>query len=494
MTGYLIRRIFQMIVVIFFSALFTFWLFNIAPGGPLSGLRQSQVRLKPTDIARIRAKYELDLYLPVRFSRWLIGFPTGAITLGGQEVLANVPIGCYLADTHGGCADYVYLAELPTLHPPIKSSKGIFRGDFGPSTKIAAGRPASAQLLSRLGPTMELMLSSTLLSILIGVPLGIYSAVRQYSRFDYATTTIAFVGSSMPTFFFGLLLILILSVIPNLAQDTWPWLPSLPPGLRLAVRPYEIATWLPKVAPGTLTDRLLHLFMPLTVLTFFGVATWSRFVRSSMLEVMRQDYVRTARAKGLIENVVIMKHALRNALIPFVTVLVLQIPNIFGGAIITETVFAWPGMGGLFFNALQQSDWPIALAFVFITAVLTVIATLLGLRHGLHLCGRAFPERRALQRAGFVQCDDPRHRRTGREYHLPRAPPADLHEGRRHRLPRPLHGPVSLRHRRRPHPRALLPPAEEGDDVERACLPGCSLSVCARLAEQGKKEGRQSHC
>jgi peptide/nickel transport system permease protein len=148
--------------------------------------------------------------------------------------------------------------------------------------------------------------------------------------------------------------------------------------LRLAVRPYEIATWLPKVAPGTVTDRLLHLFMPLTVLTFFGVATWSRFVRSSMLEVMRQDYVRTARAKGLVENIVIMKHALRNALIPFVTVLVLQIPNIFGGAIITETVFAWPGMGGLFFNALQQSDWPIALAFVFITAVLTVIATLLG--------------------------------------------------------------------------------------------------------------------
>jgi peptide/nickel transport system permease protein len=118
--------------------------------------------------------------------------------------------------------------------------------------------------------------------------------------------------------------------------------------------------------------------MPLTVLTLFNIATWSRFVRSSMLEVLRQDYVRTARAKGLVERIVIMKHALRNALIPFVTILVLQIPNIFGGAILTESVFAWPGMGRLYVDALNRADWPIALAFILITAVLTVISTLLG--------------------------------------------------------------------------------------------------------------------
>jgi peptide/nickel transport system permease protein len=144
------------------------------------------------------------------------------------------------------------------------------------------------------------------------------------------------------------------------------------------VRPYEIASWLPRIEGGSLIDRFLRLLMPLTVLTFTGIATWSRFVRSSMLEVLRQDYVRTARAKGLIEQLVIRKHALRNALIPFVTVLVLQIPGIFAGAILTETVFNWPGMGQLFVNALNQSDYPIALAFVFITAVLTVLATLLG--------------------------------------------------------------------------------------------------------------------
>ena len=130
--------------------------------------------------------------------------------------------------------------------------------------------------------------------------------------------------------------------------------------------------------PNTLADRILHLIMPLTVLTLLSVATWSRFVRSSMLEVLRQDYVRTARAKGLVERIVINKHALRNALIPFVTLLALQLPNLFAGAILTESVYGWPGMGSLYIDALNRADYPIALAAFFITAVLTVIGTLLG--------------------------------------------------------------------------------------------------------------------
>ena len=144
------------------------------------------------------------------------------------------------------------------------------------------------------------------------------------------------------------------------------------------MRPYEIASWLPRVLPNTLADRILHLIMPLTVLTLLSVATWSRFVRSSMLEVLRQDYVRTARAKGLVERIVINKHALRNALIPFVTLLALQLPNLFAGAILTESVYGWPGMGSLYIDALNRADYPIALAAFFITAVLTVIGTLLG--------------------------------------------------------------------------------------------------------------------
>ena len=132
------------------------------------------------------------------------------------------------------------------------------------------------------------------------------------------------------------------------------------------------------IRPSSFADQFLHMIMPVAVLTLANMAPWSRFVRSSMLEVLRQDYVRTARAKGLYERAVIMKHALRNALIPFVTIVVLSIPSLFAGAIITETVFAWPGMGRLYYDALSRSDWPVALAFIFITALLTVVATLIG--------------------------------------------------------------------------------------------------------------------
>jgi peptide/nickel transport system permease protein len=378
MTSYLIRRSVQMVIVTFLVAFATYWLFSISPGGPLTGLRQQQNRLTAEDYARIRAQYELDLYWPVRFSRWMTGLPNGPLVFAGQEWFVNVPVGCYMEGKNGVCDDYVYLHEIPGLHPEKLSSKGIIRGDFGRSSVISKGKPVAGEIWSRLGPTLELMVTSLLLSLLIGVPIGIYSAVRQYSKFDYFFTTFSFIGSSMPVFFFGLLLILLFSVTPVFLEDTAPWIPRVPSGLRVAVRPYEIAPWLPRIEPSSFGDRALHLAMPLIVLTFFNTATWSRFVRSSMLEVLRQDYVRTARAKGLVEQIVITKHALRNALIPFVTILVLQIPNVFGGAIITETVFAWPGMGRLYVDALNRSDWPIALAFILITAALTVIATLLG--------------------------------------------------------------------------------------------------------------------
>ncbi|MCB0106332.1 MAG: ABC transporter permease, partial [Caldilineaceae bacterium] len=297
MTGYLIRRLFQMIIVTILVAIATYYLFSIAPGGPLTGLQQQQQQLTKEDIARIRAQFELDLYWPVRFMRWFAGWPNGPIVINGQSLFANVPVGCYLEGEQGrGCADYVYLDEIPVLHPPIKSSRGIIRGDFGLSTVITPGRPVGDLIWSRLPATLELMLTSVFLSLLIGVPIGVYSAVRQYSRFDYFFTTIAFIGSSMPVFFFGLLLILVFSVLPIFAQDTLPWIPRLPPGSREAIRPYEIATWLPRIDAGSFADRILHLIMPVSVLTFFTMATWSRFVRSTMLEVLRQDYVTVARA------------------------------------------------------------------------------------------------------------------------------------------------------------------------------------------------------
>lgn len=384
MTAYFVRRILQMIVVLLISAVASYTLLNLAPGGPLSGLRQIQqggrFKITEEDIARIRAYFELDLYLPYRFTRWLSGWPTGPVVIGGKEYLSDVEVGCRkpieteVLNDQGeyeskvtGCKELVYMKDLVGR----RSSKGILRGDFGLSWRLLRDRPVSDLIISRLPKTLQLIGLETLLSLFIGIPLGVYSAVRQYSRFDYIFTSLAFMGSAMPSFFFGIVLILLFSIIPKGAG--WPYVPA---GLSESVRGYTIPL-IGAVEAGSAKDRILHLILPVAVLTFINIAGWSRFVRASMLEVMKQDYVRTARAKGLSERAVILKHAFRNALIPFITIVVFTIPGLFSGAIITESIFAWPGMGRLYLLALGDYDYPVAMAIFFILAVLTVIATLL---------------------------------------------------------------------------------------------------------------------
>ena len=154
-------------------------------------------------------------------------------------------------------------------------------------------------------------------------------------------------------------------------------MPSGGTGLVREAQPGTVEAIL-NVSKGSFVDRLVNIILPSIMLSLLYLAGWSRYMRSSMLEVLRQDYVRTARAKGLIERVVIIKHALRNALIPIITIVVFQLPGIFGGAILTETVFSYPGVGRLYFEALGASDWPVAMAYLFIQAILVVIATLLG--------------------------------------------------------------------------------------------------------------------
>ncbi len=385
MTNYLLRRSFQMVIVLLLSAAVTYALLMLAPGGPLQGLRQQQqssiLHIDEEDIARIRARFELDLYLPFRFTRWLVGWPRGPLTLFGKTTLSDFQVGCYIpveesvrqpdgtyAIRAAGCADYVLMSELVGR----RTSRGVFFGDFGDSWGILRDRPVSLLLASRLPYTLQLIGLSTLISLAIGVPLGLVSAVRQYSIFDYIVTTLAFMGSAMPTFFFGIVLILVFGILFKRAG----WI-YLPPGDAQAVRDYVVPL-LGEVSKGSLKDMVLHMIMPTGVLVFVSVAGWSRFVRASMLEVLRQDYVRTARAKGLLERVVVAKHAFRNALIPFVTVAVFTLPGLFGGAIITETIFNWPGMGRLFFDSLGRNDYPVSMAILLISAVLTVIATLLG--------------------------------------------------------------------------------------------------------------------
>jgi peptide/nickel transport system permease protein len=244
-------------------------------------------------------------------------------------------------------------------------------GDFGRSWTILRDRPVSELIGSRVPKTVKLLGTELIISLCIAIPLGIYSAVKQYSKFDYFFTTLAFMGSAMPTFFFGILMILFFSVLPKIAG--WPY---LPPGSSEAVRDYMIPL-IGTIKAGSQTDLILHMILPVMVLVFVSVSTYTRYIRASMLDVLRQDYVRTARAKGLKERVVIVKHALRNALIPFITIIVFSIPGLFGGALITEAVFSWPGMGRLYVQALGNYDYPVNMAILFITAVLTVIATLL---------------------------------------------------------------------------------------------------------------------
>ena len=385
MGAFFVRRIFQMIIVVLVSAIASYALLNLAPGGPLAGLRQqqqsTQFQITEEDIARIRAYFELDLFLPYRFTRWLIGEPRGPVTIGGREYFSDMVVGCrkpvetdVLNEKTGqyesvvtGCSENVSLKDLVGR----RTSRGILLGDFGLSWRILRDRPVSELLISRLSKTIQLIGLSTILSLVIGIPLGVYSAIRQYSRFDYVFTSLAFMGSAMPTFFFGILMIIIFSIVPKDAG--WPYVPS---GLSESVRDYTVPL-IGQVDAGGFKDRTLHLILPTAVLTIFNIAFYSRFVRASMLEVMRQDYVRTARAKGLGEKVVVLKHALRNALIPFITIVVFTLPGLFSGAIITESIFAWPGMGRLYLLALGDYDYPVAMAIFFILPILTVIATLL---------------------------------------------------------------------------------------------------------------------
>jgi peptide/nickel transport system permease protein len=252
---------------------------------------------------------------------------------------------------------------------------GVLRLDWGVSWKIAPQQPVTNLIESRLTNTIILMTAATVLSLAVAVPIGIVSAVKQYSILDYIATTFSFFGSAMPVFWFGLMMILLFS------YEFREWgLPFMPTGGVVSVgriEPGNVLSYL-NTEPGSVVDRIVHLIMPTIVLSLLYMAGWSRFTRSSMLEVLRQDYIRTARAKGLRERVVLSKHALRNALIPLITIVVFQLPGIFGGAIITETIFGYHGMGRLYFDALNTADWPVAMVLLMITSILVVVATLLG--------------------------------------------------------------------------------------------------------------------
>jgi peptide/nickel transport system permease protein len=233
---------------------------------------------------------------------------------------------------------------------------GFVHGRMGNS--FVSNRAVSAQLRNALWNTLQLIVWGVLISALLAVGIGVYSAVRQYSALDYTFTGLSFIGLSMPPFWFGLIAIQLASY-------------ELKQFLHLH-NPIFFSIGLHSAPGAGFGDYLRHLALPVATLTIQIVAEWSRYQRSSMLDVMSSDYVRTARAKGLPEWKVVGKHALRNALIPLVTVMAVDIGALFGGLLVTEQIFSWPGMGKLFVDSLQNGDTNVLLPWLMVTAIFII--------------------------------------------------------------------------------------------------------------------------
>jgi peptide/nickel transport system permease protein len=298
-TTYAIRRILIAIPTLLVISLVVFTVLALAPGDPLSNLAAS------TDIPaevreNIRKQFGLDQPVYIRYFKWLTAY---------------------------------------------------MQGDWGYS--FGSRIPASTLISLRIPTTLWVIGLSYLIAVLIAVPLGVITAAKQYSAVDHVFTALSFVGFSLPTFFTGVMLIIIFSV-----------------KLRL----------LPMVYNQQVTDPIEWIkqaIMPITVLALLQAATLSRYVRASMLDNLNQDYARTARAKGLAENIVITRHVLRNALVPVVTLIALQLPTVFTGAVVTEQIFRVPGIGALLISSIQNNDTPVIMAIIMVFAFLVVVFTLL---------------------------------------------------------------------------------------------------------------------
>jgi peptide/nickel transport system permease protein len=309
MAVFLARRIIGAIPLLLFVSVTVFALLHAAPGGP-TGAYMRRGSMNAADLAALEEKLGLNDPLPMQYGKWL-----------GR----------------------------------------VLQGDLGMA--VTTKRPVSVEILDRLPNTLILMLVAWAVTLLIAIPVGILSAIRQYSKFDHAVTTLTFIGQSIPIFWFGLILLLVFYMK---LENPFTGEPLLPAG--------GVSTM---GAPFSLSDRVTHLILPVTMLAAGWVAWYSRFLRASMLETIHQDYVRTARAKGLSERLVVLRHGFRNAAIPLVTLMALDVPFLFTGALFTEVIFAWPGMGRLFYAAAERRDYGLLMAIIMITSALIIVANIL---------------------------------------------------------------------------------------------------------------------
>ncbi|MFL1461747.1 ABC transporter permease [Roseococcus sp. DSY-14] len=281
----------------------------------------------------------------------MVGFAILHLAPGG-------PLSQFASGTDMTQEDLDRIAEQLGLNRPLPVQYGewfwrMLGGDWGRSFRD--GEPVLHVIGAHLPATLQLMVTATLLAILLGVGIGTLGAVRRHSAFDTLATVGAMVALSIPTFWFGLMAIYLFSV----------WLGWLPSGNRSTP------------GDGSWPDLLRHLILPALVLALVETAIWSRYMRSSMLDVVNQDYIRTARAKGVPEGRILLRHAFRNAALPMITVLGLQLPTLLGGALVTETVFTWPGMGRLFLDSISYRDYPVVMGILMFSAVLVLLGSLL---------------------------------------------------------------------------------------------------------------------
>lgn len=331
MGQYVVRRLLQAIPMLILVSIILFALVNIAPGGPMSAYSRTN-RIPEEKKEAIRRSFGLDQPLPVQYIVWLAGNDWMAIDTDGNGI----------TDSYG-------------------TRKGVLRGDFGFSYKTR--EPVLDEIAARLPNTIYLMTVTLLAVAVVAIPIGIISAVKQYSKFDMTATTLSFMGQAIPEFWLGLLLIIIFySTLNNPITGE-----ALLPAGGMSTIGADFSIW----------DRIRHLILPVTMGMVGWVAWYSRFLRSSMLDVINQDYIRTARAKGQVERKVLYKHALKNALIPLVTMFALDFPYIFAGSLYVELIFFWPGMGRLYYNAATSRDYPILMAVLIIGAAIVIISNLM---------------------------------------------------------------------------------------------------------------------
>jgi len=328
MTRYILRRLLQAIPLLFVISLVLFFLMQNM-GDPIATMGGRNVT-RSADRERLKRQLGLDKPIIVQYLYWLVGNDWAKADLDGDGI----------AETPG-------------------TRRGVLRGDFGLS--LVNKKPVTQVIWERLPNTLLLMLTAEAMILIFALLIGIYSALKQYSTFDNIITTITFLFYSMPVFFFALVTMYIFAV--NFKKWGLPYLPT--------VGMFE------PTAGKTPLQVAWHMVLPTATLSFGFIAGYSRYIRSAMLEAMGQDYVRTAKAKGLPKPEIVYIHALKNAALPIVTIIALDLPFLLGGAIVTERIFGWPGMGRLFLDHVSRGDTPVVMGILMMIAVAVVIFQLI---------------------------------------------------------------------------------------------------------------------